>query len=104
MPGFFRERFTDFSQSQGQIYTNNKQGKSKNQSKQLIKICILPTSSAILALQHRKGRGRGREGSILLAHSRVAVSLKTLPSAFAAPAHHLPRTCAEGIHQTSLRL
>ena len=60
MPGFFREHFPDFSRSQEQIYTNNKQGKTKNQSKQLIKIYILPTLFAILDLQHREGKGQGQ--------------------------------------------
>lgn len=59
MPGFFREHFTDFSQSQEQIYTNNKQGRMKNQSKRLIKIYILPTLFAILDVQPREGEGQG---------------------------------------------
>lgn len=40
-PGSFGECFTVWSQCQEQLYTNNKQGKTRSQSKQLIKIHVL---------------------------------------------------------------
>lgn len=101
-PGSFGECFTDCSQCQEQLYTNNKQGKTWSQSKQLIKIHILLPVFTFLALQHRVGKGSRK--SLCCWHMALLLSGKTLPGASAAPLCRLPGIITRGMHKTSLGL